>query len=221
VANADLERPGAQAWVPERPTITALRAAAPRCRGCELWAPATQVVFSSGPAAARVVMVGEQPGDHEDREGQPFVGPAGRILDRAIDEAGLDRREVYLTNAVKHFRFRLDRSGKRRIHEKPSVGHVVACQPWLDAELDLIDPDLTVALGATAARAIIGPGFRVTKDRGRVLEVEQATGPRSVVATVHPSSVLRARDDRDAAFAGLVADLAVVAAELVRGESAR
>ena len=213
-ASQEVERPGAQKWVPKWADLDALRAAAPRCRGCELWEPATQVVFSSGPADARVVLVGEQPGVQEDRQGEPFVGPAGRILDRAIDESGLDRRTVYLTNAVKHFRFRQAGPGRRRIHEKPGTAHIVACRPWLDAELDLIDPDITVALGATAARAIIGPGFRVTKERGKLLEVAGGDGPRAVVATVHPSSVLRARDDRDEAFAGLVADLAVVAAAL-------
>jgi DNA polymerase len=175
------------------------------------------VVFSSGPASARVVMVGEQPGDQEDRQGEPFVGPAGQILDRAIDAAGLDRGSIYLTNAVKHFRFRQAGPGKRRIHEKPAVAHVVACRPWLDAELELIDPEITVALGATAAQALLGATFRVTKERGQLRQVDGIDGAaRTVLATVHPSSVLRARDDRDDAFAGLVADLAVVADELGR-----
>ena len=213
-ASEQIERPGAEHWVPARPDLATLRKAAPRCRGCELWEPATQVVFSTGPADARVVLVGEQPGDQEDRQGEPFVGPAGRILDRAVDEAGLDRDSLYLTNAVKHFRFRQSGPGKRRIHEKPAVGHVVACRPWLDAELDALDPEITVVLGATAARAMLGPAFRVTKERGKVIEVERDAGSIRVVATIHPSAVLRARDDRDEAFAGLVADLAVVVAAL-------
>jgi len=208
-AAPDVERPGAQEWVPARASVTALREAAPGCRGCELWEPATQVVFSTGGPGARVVMVGEQPGDKEDLEGAPFVGPAGTLLMRAVDDAGLPRDELYLTNAVKHFRF--TPQGKRRIHQTPDLAHLVACQPWLEAELAAVDADVVVAMGAAAARAVIGPGVKVTQQRGQVLTQEGPHGPRDVVPTVHPSSVLRARDNRQAAYDALVADLRVVA----------
>ena len=206
-ARADPERPGAARWVPPDLDVDDLRRAAPSCRGCELWEPASQVVFSSGPAGARVVLVGEQPGDVEDREGEPFVGPAGRLLDQAVDDAGLDRDDVYLTNAVKHFRF--TQQGKRRIHRTPDVAHVLACHPWLDAELQVVQPEVVVAMGATAARAVLGPGVKVTQQRGQV--VPGANGDRPVVPTVHPSSVLRARARKDfAAYDAFVADLRVV-----------
>jgi len=165
---ADIERPGAQRWVPTSGGVPALRAAAPGCRGCELWAPATQVVFSEGPARARLMLVGEQPGDVEDREGEPFVGPAGRVLDQALGAAGLDRDDVYLTNAVKHFRF-VER-GPRRIHKTPAVVHLRACLPWLEAELAAVRPRVVVALGATAARALLGHDVTVGEVRGRVLD---------------------------------------------------
>jgi uracil-DNA glycosylase len=193
-------------WVPERADMEELRRAAVDCRGCELWKPATQVVFSAGNPRAPLVLVGEQPGDVEDRKGIPFVGPAGRLLQEALDEAAVPREDVYVTNAVKHFRF--TERGKRRIHATPQVTHIRACLPWLEAELILVDPALIVCLGATAARALLGSSFRVTKQRGQVLELATPVGVRPVLATVHPSAVLRAAgDDRDEAFAGLVADL--------------
>jgi len=171
-----------------------------------LWKPATQVVFSAGNPRAPLALVGEQPGDVEDRKGIPFVGPAGRLLQEALDEAAVPREDVYVTNAVKHFRF--TERGKRRIHATPQVTHIRACLPWLEAELTLVDPALIVCLGATAARALLGSSFRVTKQRGQVLELTTPIGVRPVLATVHPSAVLRATgEDRDEAFAGLVADL--------------
>jgi len=193
-------------WVPEHADIEALKSAAVNCKGCELWQPATQVVFSAGNPKAPLALVGEQPGDVEDRQGIPFVGPAGRLLQEALDEAGVAREDVYVTNAVKHFRF-TDR-GKRRIHATPQVTHIKACLPWLEAELTLVDPTLIVCLGATAARALLGSTFRVTKQRGQVLELATPVGVRPVLATVHPSAVLRATaEERSAAFAGLVSDL--------------
>jgi len=202
-------------FVPAGAGLDELRAAAGGCRGCELWEPATQTVFSAGPPSARVVLVGEQPGDQEDRQGAPFVGPAGRLLVKAVEEAGLARDEVYRTNAVKHFRFTQDGPGKRRIHQTPDRVHVEACKPWLVAELRLVDPEVIVALGATAAKALLGPSMRVTKDRGTVTERETSLGPRRFVVTTHPSAVLRTPgDQRDEAFAALVADLRVAAAAL-------
>ena len=193
-------------WVPEHADVAELRQAATECRGCELWKPATQVVFSAGNPKAPLALVGEQPGDVEDRQGIPFVGPAGRLLQDALDEAGVPREDVYVTNAVKHFRF--TERGKRRIHATPQVSHIKACLPWLEAELTLVDPALILCLGATAARALLGSSFRVTKQRGQVLELATPVGIRPVLATVHPSAVLRASgEDRDEAFAGLVADL--------------
>ncbi|HVD18222.1 MAG TPA: UdgX family uracil-DNA binding protein [Propionibacteriaceae bacterium] len=193
-------------WVPEHADIEALKSAAVNCKGCELWQPATQVVFSAGNPKAPLALVGEQPGDVEDRQGLPFVGPAGRLLQEALDEAGVAREDVYVTNAVKHFRF-TDR-GKRRIHATPQVTHIKACLPWLEAELTLVDPTLIVCLGATAVRALLGSTFRVTKQRGQVLELATPVGVRPVLATVHPSAVLRATaEERSEAFAGLVSDL--------------
>lgn len=180
-----------------------LSAAAAGCRDCDLWRNATQTVFGAGPATARLFLVGEQPGDQEDRAGEPFVGPAGKLLHRALADAGVPRQEVYLTNAVKHFKWAT--RGKRRIHEKPSAREMAACAHWLQAELAVVDPAVVVALGATAGRALLGPGFRVGQARGRTLELDG----RPVVATTHPSAVLRARpaEARDAAYQGLVADL--------------
>ncbi|WP_413451803.1 UdgX family uracil-DNA binding protein [Georgenia phoenicis] len=197
------DRPGAQEWVPEEGDVAALRAAAPGCRGCELWAGATQVVFSAGQAGARLMLVGEQPGDREDREGEPFVGPAGRVLADALEAAGIAREDVYLTNAVKHFRFE-DR-GKRRIHKKPGVAHVEACHPWLAAERAAVRPAVLVCLGATAARAVLGREVRVGDVRGEVIDGED----RPVLVTTHPSALLRlrGRGGWDEAFAELVADL--------------
>lgn len=193
-------------WVPERADIDELKRAAVDCKGCELWKHATQVVFSAGNPRAPLALVGEQPGDVEDRQGIPFVGPAGRLLQDALAEAGVPKEDVYVTNAVKHFRF--TERGKRRIHATPQVTHIRACLPWLEAEVKLVDPALIVCLGATAARALLGSSFRVTKQRGEVLELATPVGVRPVLATIHPSAVLRATgDDRDEAFAGLVADL--------------
>jgi len=211
------DQPGAEPWVPPEVDLDELAAAARGCRGCELFAPATQTVFGTGPEHAPVVLVGEQPGDVEDRRGEPFVGPAGRLLDQALGEAGLNRESIYLTNAVKHFRF--TERGRRRLHQSPDPGHIKACRPWLSAELELTKPDLIVALGAVAGRALLGPGFRVTRERGLLLPWPDRADPQlslpddaeaQLVATVHPSAVLRA-EDREAAYAGLVADLAVVA----------
>ena len=193
-------------WVPEHADVEGLKKAAVSCQGCELWQPATQVVFSAGNPRAPLALVGEQPGDVEDRTGIPFVGPAGRLLQDALDEAGVRREDVYVTNAVKHFRF--TERGKRRIHATPQVTHIKACLPWLEAELTLVDPALIVCLGATAARALLGPDFRVTKQRGQVLELATPVGIRPVLATVHPSAVLRATaEERNEAFGGLVSDL--------------
>jgi uracil-DNA glycosylase family protein len=205
--NNDLTQPQTAAlWVPEHADIEGLRKAAANCKGCELWKPATQVVFSAGNPRAPLALVGEQPGDVEDRQGIPFVGPAGRLLQEALKEAGVPRKDVYVTNAVKHFRF--TERGKRRIHATPRVTHIKACLPWLEAELTVVDPSLIVCLGATAARALLGSSFRVTKQRGRVLELATPVGIRPVLATVHPSAVLRAAgEERSEAFAGLVADL--------------
>jgi uracil-DNA glycosylase family protein len=206
-------RPGAQGWVSATASVPALADAARDCRGCELWEPATQVVFSSGDPHGRIMLVGEQPGEHEDRQGTPFVGPAGQLLARALDEAGIAAREVYLTNAVKHFRF--EQKGKRRIHRTPDLAHLIACRPWLEAELDVVDPDVVVALGAVATRSLLGPEVRVTRERGHVLAAAAGRGERLVVPTVHPSSVLRGPpEDRHQAFADFVADLRVARAAL-------
>jgi uracil-DNA glycosylase len=203
-------------WVPEGADIAELRTAAVSCRGCELWEPATQVVFSAGNPRARLALVGEQPGDVEDREGIPFVGPAGKLLQRALDEAGVAVADVYVTNAVKHFRF--TERGKRRIHATPQMSHIKACRPWLAAEIQVVDPELIVCLGATAAKALLGPAFKVTQQRGEVLDHETPIGVRRVMATVHPSSVLRGDPaEREQAYAGLVADLRVAAAAVAAG----
>lgn len=198
-------------FLPEARTLPRLRRAAARCRGCDLWKDATQTVFGEGPSKAELMLVGEQPGDREDREGHPFVGPAGVLLDRALAEAGIDRRLVYVTNAVKHFKWQP--RGKRRLHKTPRVGEVEACKPWLEAEIDAVSPQAVIALGATATRAVFGPLAKVTRDRGRLLDT--ALAPLAA-ATVHPSAILRSRDhdEREDAFAGLVRDLAMVAAAM-------
>jgi DNA polymerase len=224
--------PGAEKFIPSgADTLDELKAAAPRCRGCELYENATQVVFGRGAASARVVMVGEQPGDIEDQQGLPFVGPAGRLLREAVDAAGIEVGALYITNAVKHFRFEL--RGKRRIHQTPDSVHIEACRPWLVSEFALLRPEVVVVLGATAAKALLGPSFRVTRQRGEVLPWPDAARhpddfrvaplhggqevpPAKLVATIHPSAVLRA-DDRDTAFNGLVDDLKVVAKVLRAG----
>jgi uracil-DNA glycosylase len=200
--------PTATPFLPEERTIDALRTAARRCRGCPLYVNATQVVFGSGPPSAHVMLVGEQPGDQEDQAGRPFVGPAGRVLDKALDEAGIDRDDAYVTNAVKHFKWKA--RGPRRIHDKPTWTEQTACRPWLEAELDVVHPRALVLLGATAAQSLLGREFRVTRSRGELLDSELA---EIVLATIHPSAVLRA-DDYDEALDGLVADLRVVAAAL-------
>ena len=208
--------PTAAPFVPTDASLAQLADAAEGCRGCPLWEPATQVVFGAGPADARLVLVGEQPGDQEDRAGEPFVGPAGRLLDGALEEAGIDRASAYVTNAVKHFKFRAQ--GKRRIHASPDTWEVRACTPWLQAEVALLKPDVVVLLGATAGKAVFGSSFRVTQSRGVLMPWPPSGdadrfGTGQALATIHPSAVLRA-DDRDAALAGLVADLRVAAAAL-------
>ena len=191
-------------FLPERRTLAALREASVSCRGCPLWARGTQTVFGEGPRRARVMLVGEQPGNDEDLAGKPFVGPAGRVLDRALEAAGIARDDVYVTNAVKHFKWKPQ--GKRRIHEKPSQAEISACLPWLEAELDVVKPVVLVCLGATAAQALLGPKFRVTKQRGECMPARWAP---CVMATVHPSAILRAPDDaaRHAEMDRFVADL--------------
>jgi DNA polymerase len=188
-----------------------LREQAAGCRACPLWQVGTQVVFGEGAPGASVVLVGEQPGDQEDRQGRPFVGPAGRLLDEALERAGIDRSAAYVTNAVKHFKWVA--RGKRRIHQKPTWSEIAACNPWLQAELDLVRPEVLVCLGATAAQALLGKQFRVTKERGTWVESDLAP---HVTATIHPSSVLRQRsdDDRHRELDGLVADLKLVASVL-------
>ena len=200
--------PGAVRYLPDRRSLEALGEAAQGCRGCPLYADATQAVFGAGPPTARLVLVGEQPGDQEDRAGKPFVGPAGKLLDRAVEAAGIDRGETYVTNAVKHFKWKA--RGPRRIHDKPTWSEQIACRPWLELELDAVSPRGIVLLGATAAQSLLGRDFRVTRSRGRPLDSDLAD---IVLATIHPSAVLRA-PDRDEAFAGFVADLRVAAAAL-------
>lgn len=173
-------------------SLADLRIAASGCKACDLWKTGTQTVFGEGKSSAAVMMVGEQPGDQEDRAGRPFVGPAGRILDQALAEAGIDRAEVYVTNLVKHFKWSPAERGKRRIHKKPRYSEIRACRPWLDAELDAVRPHVLVCLGASAAQALLGKDFRVTRDRGKLIPSDLAA---SVIATVHPSSILRAQDN--------------------------
>ena len=191
--------------------LAELRATAAACRACELWERATQTVFGEGPARARLMLVGEQPGDYEDRSGQPFVGPAGQLLDRALADAGIDRARTYVTNAVKHFKW--TPRGKRRIHAKPNSGEIAACLPWLQAEIELVKPDVLVCLGATAAQALLGRDFRVTKRRGTFIPSNLA--PR-VIATVHPSSLLRLppQIDAEAEFRRFVSDLTQAASAI-------
>jgi uracil-DNA glycosylase len=195
--------------------IDAVRAAAQGCHACDLWERATQTVFGQGPVPARLMLVGEQPGDQEDIRGEPFVGPAGRILDQALEEAGIDRETVFVTNVVKHFKWRPAPSGKRRLHERPNRAEIGACLPWVESELALVRPEALVLLGATATAALVGPKVNVTRDHGVALPSELAP---LVVATVHPSAVLRARgsDAREELQAGLVADLKAVAHQLAR-----
>lgn len=198
-------------FLPKRRNLDSLQKAARHCQGCPLYENATQTVFGAGRPQARLVLVGEQPGDREDREGEPFVGPAGLLLDRCLADAGIERSDVYVTNAVKHFKW--EPRGKRRIHKKPSAREIAACRPWLDAELDEIQPEMIVCLGATAAQALLGRSFRVTHDRGKTLD---SPGLPPVLATVHPSSILRAPDhpSREQARRDFVQDLRVAAAFL-------
>jgi DNA polymerase len=213
----------AASFVPAGADLDQLREAAKQCRGCHLWQNATQTVFGRGRPDARVVMVGEQPGDVEDQRGEPFVGPAGVLLRRAVGDAGLDPDDLYITNAVKHFKFKQAGSGKRRIHQTPDRTEIIACRPWLLAEFAQLAPRVVVALGATAAQALLGPSFRVTRQRGVLLpwpesawhaeDFAQPGGSAQVMATLHPSAILRA-DDRETAYKGLVADLSVAASAL-------
>lgn len=216
-----VEHPGAQEFIPPTQDLDTLADAARGCRGCGLYRDADQTVFGAGPPSARLVLVGEQPGDREDRAGEPFVGPAGRLLDKALEAADIDREHVYLTNAVKHFKFTRAAGNKRRIHKTPSRTEVVACRPWLFAELQAIEPEVVVLLGATAAKALLGNDFRLTAHRGEVLQLPEGLGLGSsfdVVATPHPSSVLRGRpEQRESAFADLVADLGTAAGLLSAG----
>ena len=193
--------------VPERPSLPKLREAAAGCTACDLFETGTQTVFGEGAAGAKAMFVGEQPGDQEDKAGRPFVGTAGRLFDEALEDAGIDRTQVYVTNVVKHFKW-VGR-GKRRIHQKPNWREVGACRPWLDAELAVVEPRVLVCLGATAAQALLGRQFRVTKERGRPVESELA---EHVLATIHPSAILRSEPEtREREYAAFVADLKAVA----------
>jgi uracil-DNA glycosylase len=207
----------AAALVPERPSVPRLREAARGCKACDLWKRGTQTVFGEGTRNAEIVFVGEQPGDKEDLAGKPFVGPAGRLLDKALEEVGIDRRLAYVTNVVKHFKW--EARGKRRIHQKPNAEEIGACRPWLDAELAVVRPTILVALGATAAQALLGRQFRLTHHRGELVDSDLAP---YVLATVHPSSILRAPGDeaRRRAYADFVADLQVVAKLLAARDKA-
>jgi uracil-DNA glycosylase len=200
-------------FIPPRPTLQSLREAARHCKGCHLWTVGTQTVFGEGRATARVVIVGEQPGDQEDKAGRPFVGPAGRLLDDALAEAGISRSDVYVTNAVKHFKWERGEKSKRRIHKKPNDGEIRACRPWLEKELQLLEPEVVICLGATAAQSLLGKTFRVTKSRGQRIKAPFAD---AVFATVHPSSILRAPDPaaREEARKAFVADLKKVSRHL-------
>jgi uracil-DNA glycosylase len=209
-------RQSAAALIPPRPTLPTVRKAAGDCRACELWEHATQTVFGEGTRTARLMLIGEQPGDQEDRSGRPFVGPAGQLLDRALEAAGIDRREVYMTNVVKHFNW--EPRGKWRIHKKPRPQHIAACRPWLDIELAIVKPLAVVCLGATAAQALLGATFRVTQHRGEFIASPVAP---LVLATVHPSSLLRAPDSetRHRETERFIDDLRLVARALLTAHS--
>ena len=207
----------AAALIPEGASLDELRSLAAGCTACDLFRNATQTVFGDGAAGARVMLVGEQPGDREDLEGEPFVGPAGALLDRALLEAGIDRSQAYVTNVVKHFKWRP--AGKRRLHQKPGAEEIRACRPWLESEIAAVEPAVVVCLGATAAQALLGPAFRVTRQRGQFVPWE---GAPAILATVHPSSILRAPDEgaRQTEMQAFVADLSVVASRLAGLEAA-
>src|SRR5438477_1656347 len=206
----------AESLIPPRPTLPAVRAAAAGCQACELWARGTQTVFGEGAKKARLMFIGEQPGDQEDRIGRPFVGPAGQLLDRALEAAGIDRQDVYVTNVVKHFNW--EPRGKWRIHKKPRPQHIAACRPWLDIELAMVKPLAVVCLGATAAQALLGGSFRVTQHRGEFIDSPLAP---IVLATVHPSSLLRAPDSetRHRETERFIDDLRLVAAAMAKRQS--
>ena len=205
---ARVDTGSAAEYLPERLTLPALRGAAAGCKACPLWKTGTQTVFGEGAAHAEVLFVGEQPGDQEDKQGRPFVGPAGRVLDEGLERAGIDRSKTYVTNAVKHFKWQA--RGKRRIHQKPNWSELAACRPWLDAELEVLKPRVVVCLGSTAAQALLGRDFRVTRERGKLLDSDLA---EHVLATVHPSSILRQQDEesRHEEMEALVRDLKEVA----------
>ena len=205
-SGSGVETGSAADFLPERLSLTALRESAAGCRGCHLWQVGTQTVFGQGAAHAEVMFVGEQPGDYEDRAGKPFVGPAGKLLDEALSEAGIERATTYVTNAVKHFKWQA--RGKRRIHQKPNWAEMTACRPWLEAELAVVEPRVLVLLGATAAQALLGRAFRVTQHRGTLVESELA---EFVTATIHPSAILRGEpEQREAEFGRFVDDLRLV-----------
>lgn len=203
--------PGALPWIPERKTLPVLQKAVQACHGCDLYLHATQAVFGEGPPKAKIFMIGEQPGNDEDLKGHPFIGPAGKLLDRALDDSSIDRAEVYVTNAVKHFKF--EERGKRRIHAKPGANEINACRPWLEAEIQVVRPKIVVCLGATASQAVLGRNFRLTKDRGTPFPHAWAS---HVIATIHPSAILRITnpDERHAEYERFVADLSRVPALL-------
>src|SRR3954449_2842937 len=210
--------PTAAPFLPERLTLPNLQRAAAGCRGCDLWKNATQTVFGEGPSKALVMFVGEQPGDYEDRQGHPFVGPAGRLLDEVLVEVGIDRAEVYVTNVVKHFKWEAAQRGKRRIHKKPRHSEIEACRPWLDAELKVVQPQVLVCLGASAAQGLLGKDFRVTRDRGTLIPSELAP---YVMATAHPASILRAPDPkaREQQRKDFIRDMKKVAELIARGRA--
>jgi DNA polymerase len=209
----------AEPFVPRVKTLPSLRLAASGCKGCDLWKTGTQTVFGEGGAHSRVMLIGEQPGDREDLTGKPFVGPAGKLLDDALTEAGIDRKDVYVTNAVKHFSWEPDERGKRRIHKKPRTSEINACRPWLDAEISAVKPAVVVCMGATAAQGIFGREFSVTRQRGSFTETQLAP---HALATIHPSAILRARDSetRDLQMRNFVGDLKKVAALLRKMDAA-
>jgi uracil-DNA glycosylase family protein len=206
--------PGAAQWVRRGAALDELAKALPDCRGCDLAENGSTPVFGEGPPDARVVIVGEQPGDIEERRGRPFVGPAGKLLDRALEAAGIDRGQVWVTNSVLHFKFTQSAPGQRRIHQTPDALEVAACKPWLEAQLNRIRPELVIVLGATAAKSLLGPTFRVTKERGILMPGPASSGAQ-LIASIHPSAVLRgSEEDRDQMFDGLVQDLRVAAIAL-------